>query len=121
MVLPKKWNGGSYTGQFQLRCAAGRTYLWKLRVGDGVATAESQLSVGISAPPVVGAGISYEAEAGAITARSPVPGGSISQSTTTDLAGGSAGCLYFSVTNAGEYAIQAYVNAPGLPRELPFI
>ena len=93
---------------------AGRTYLWKLRVSDGVATAESQLSVGISAPPVVGTGISYEAEAGAITAPFTSAGGSISQSTTTDLAGGGRAVYTFSVTNAGEYAIQAYVNAPGL-------
>jgi hypothetical protein len=93
---------------------AGSTYLWKLRVNDGQATSESQLAVGVKAVPVVVGSLSFEAESGILTAPFVSAGGSISQSTTTDLASGGRAVYSFNLTNAGNYVIQALVNAPSL-------
>jgi hypothetical protein len=105
-VTPVSFNYSAGTG--------GKSYRWKLRVTDGMATSESQLSVDVKAPPAVGERLSLEAESGVITSPFVMSGGSISQTTTTDLAGGGRAVYSFSVTNAGQFVIQAYVNAPSL-------
>jgi len=93
---------------------AGRTYVWKLRASDDLAASESQLTVSVIAPPTVGLGVVIEAESGAITSPFVGSGGVISQPSTTDLASGGRATYSFVVTNAGEYAIQAYVNGSSL-------
>jgi hypothetical protein len=92
----------------------GNTYVWKLRVNNGYATAESDLTVGVEAPPVAN-GVVFPATSGTITAPFVVSGNYIYQSveTTTPATGGSA-YYNFTVTNAGIYVIQALVNAPSM-------
>ena len=92
--------------------SAGSTYVWTLRVSDGQATAQSQLTVGVVAPPA--AGSSIEAESGTISAPFVVANGSISQSSTTGVTDGGRATYNFTITNAGDYVIQAYVSAPSL-------
>ena len=94
--------------------AAGNSYVWKLRVSDGQATGESQLPVAVIAPPTVGGGVNIEAESGVITSPFVSSGGYISQAATTDIASGGRATYSFTITNAGDYVIQVYVNAPSL-------
>jgi hypothetical protein len=105
-VTPASFSYGSGT--------ASNTYTWKLRVSDGLATSESQTTVGVTVPPAVGGGLGFEGESGAISAPFVIASGVISQSTTTDLASGGRASYSFTVTNAGVYFIQAYVDAPSL-------
>jgi hypothetical protein len=93
---------------------ASNTYVWKLRVSDGLAASESQTTVGVTVPPAVGGGLGFEGESGGISAPFVIANGAVSQSTTTDLAGGGRATYSFTVTNAGVYFIQAYVDAPSL-------
>ncbi|MDB6111214.1 MAG: hypothetical protein JWR69_2964 [Pedosphaera sp.] len=91
---------------------AGTTYLWKLRVSDGQTTGESQMIVGVEAPPVAGQGLTFEAEAGTITAPFVSISGYISQPAQTGVTTGGRAAYSFTLTNAGTYVIQAVVNAP---------
>ncbi|MDB6110579.1 MAG: Fibronectin, type domain protein, partial [Pedosphaera sp.] len=90
---------------------AGNTYVWKLRVSNGTATSESQLTVGVEAPPAAGQGLTFEAESGTIKAPFVATNGYIYQAVQTGTNGGRA-AYSFSITNAGSYVIQALVNAP---------
>jgi hypothetical protein len=90
---------------------AGNTYVWKLRVSNGGATAESSHTVGVVAPPLPAGTLAFQAASGIITAPFAVTGGYISQSVETDITGGKA-VYTFTITNAGNYVIQAMVNAP---------
>ncbi len=105
-VTPASFSYGSGT--------AGRTYVWKLRVTDGVLTSETQLTVGVKAPASVGGNLNLEAESGVLSAPFVIANGVVSQAITTDLAGGGRAVYTFTVTNAGTYVIQAFVNAPSL-------
>lgn len=94
--------------------SAGKSYLWKLRVSDGVATSEAELKVMVMAPVVADAGTIVEAESGVLTAPFRAADGSITQATTTELSSGGRAVYLFNVVEAGEYVIQAFVNAPDL-------
>jgi hypothetical protein len=96
-VIPASFSYGSGT--------ASNIYTWK---------SESQTTVGVTVPPAVGGGLVFEGESGVISAPFVIANGAISQSTTTDLAGGGRATYSFTVTNAGVYFIQAYVDAPSL-------
>lgn len=89
---------------------AGNTYVWKLRVSNGYATSESDLTVGVEALP---AGNVIQATSGTINSPFVATNGYIYQSvqTTTPTSGGSA-YYEFTITNAGNYVIQALVSAP---------
>lgn len=93
---------------------ASNTYVWKLRVSDGVAAAESQLAIGVIAPPAVGSGLSFEAESGVLTAPFVIANGYISQPSTTDITTGGRATYTFTITNAGYHVIQAVISAPSL-------
>ena len=88
---------------------AGNIYVWKLRVSNGGATAESSLTVGVETPPA--GTLTFQATSGTITAPFAVTGGYISQSVQTGLTGGGQAVYAFTITNAGNYMIQALVNA----------
>ena len=107
------YEGGAGTAtpvSFTYRAGAGgSTYVWKLRVSDGLATAESQLTVGVLA---VGLGDSIEAESGVIAVPFVSVGGFISQTSTTGIADGGRATYAITITNAGDYVIRALVNAP---------
>jgi hypothetical protein len=93
---------------------AGNTYVWKLRVSDGIATAESDLTVGVEAPPVAGAGLVLQASSGVLTAPFVLASGSVSQAISTGVTNGGTATYMFSVTNAGAYVVQLLVNATDL-------
>ena len=93
--------------------AGGSNYVWKLRVSDGLAASESQLTVGVESPPVVVAGLVFQADSGVVTSPFVVTGGYISQPSQTSVTTGGRAAYTFTVTNAGNYVIQALVNAPG--------
>jgi len=93
---------------------AGDTYVWKLRVSDGSASGESQLAVTVVAPPAAGNGVNFEAESGVLTAPLVGASGYISQPSTTGVTDGGRATYSFTITNAGDYVIQALVNAPSL-------
>jgi hypothetical protein len=90
---------------------AGRSYVWKLRASDGKVSGEAQLAVGVASAPAAN-GLSFEAEAGTVSAPFVVSGGAISQAAQTDVTSGGRAAYTFVVTNAGNYVIQAVVNAP---------
>ena len=91
---------------------AGSTYIWKLRVSNGAATAESDLTVGVEAPPLPAGSLTFQASAGTITTPFVVASGYISQSVSTAVANGGQAVYSFIITNAGNYVVQAVVNAP---------
>lgn len=55
----------------------------------------------------------FPASAGVVTAPLVLKNGTISQPETTDVADGGKAIYNFTVTNAGNYVIQAVVSAPG--------
>lgn len=96
--------------------SAGSSYVWTLSATDSVTalTAQSQLTVGVEAPPVAATGLTFSATSGIITSPFIVTNGYIyqqspAQSTITN--GGTA-TYTFNITNAGNYVIQGLVNAP---------
>ena len=93
--------------------AAGCTFNWKLRVNNGVASAESTLAVGVEAPPPPVEGLTFPSGSGVITAPFVYTNSSISQplQTLSPALGGRA-AYYFTITYPGNYIIQGLVNAP---------
>lgn len=71
------------------------------------------------APPALG--LSFEAEAGVITAPFFVSGGWIEQSVQTDVASGGRASYVFSVTNAGTYTVSMLVNARNAASDSVFV
>lgn len=103
-VLPALYSYGANT--------AGKTYVWKLRVSDGNLTSESQLTVGVVAPPPPAAGLTFEAESGSITAPFVVSNGYISQSSLTGVTNGGRAAYNFNIATTGDYVIQGVVDGP---------
>ena len=92
---------------------AGNTYVWKLRVSDGHATSESDLTVGVEAPPLPAGGLTIPATSGTVSAPFTITSNYISQAVqTTAVTNGGRASYSFTITNAGNYVIQALVNAP---------
>ncbi|HEU5070023.1 MAG TPA: choice-of-anchor Q domain-containing protein [Verrucomicrobiae bacterium] len=92
---------------------AGSTFVWKLAVNNGLASATSTLTVGVVAPPSPTAGLSFQAADATVTAPFALSGGAIGQSVqTVDPTLGGQAVFSFYITNAGNYVIQAVVSAP---------
>jgi len=95
--------------------AAGSTYVWKLRVSNGNATAESTLTVGVETPPLPAGTLTFPVTAGTITAPFIVTGTGtnayISETADTGVTNGGQATFGFSITNAGNYVVQVSVNA----------
>ncbi|HWX19233.1 MAG TPA: hypothetical protein VN578_04910 [Candidatus Binatia bacterium] len=91
---------------------AGNTFVWKLRVSNGHLTSESDLTVGVEAPPVAGGGLSFQATAAVLSGPFALASGAISQSTETGVTNGGQAAFTFTITTAGNYVVQALVNAP---------
>ena len=92
--------------------SAGNTYVWTLSASDGQLTSRSQLTVSIEALPVAQVGLSFAATSGVITPPMISTNGYIVQSIQTGVSTGGVATYTFSITNAGNYVIQALVNAP---------
>jgi hypothetical protein len=71
--------------------------------------ASGQSSTKKMAPPIA----TFLASAGVVSAPLVLTNGTISQPETTDAAGGGKAVYSITVTNAGNYLIQAVVSAPG--------
>lgn len=95
--------------------SAGNTYVWMLRVSDGLATAESSLTVGVEAPPAPPGSLTFQAAAATVTAPFLVSNGILYQTTTvSDATSGGTAAFNFSLANAGSFVIQALVSATNL-------
>jgi len=92
--------------------SGGDTYVWKLRVSDGVSTSESSLTVGVEVPPPPAGTLTFQAGAGTVTAPFFVDSGSILQTVDTDVATGGKAIYQFTLTNSGDYVLRAVVDAP---------
>jgi len=92
--------------------AAGSTYVWILRVSDGQVASQSQLTVGVEAPPPPPGSLTFSATSGSITAPFVVNGTYISQPSQTTVTTGGRAAYTFTITNAGSYVIQGLLNAP---------
>ena len=92
---------------------SGHTNLLRLRVNNGYLSAESSLAVGVLLPPVVAGGLILPASATAYTAPFVLTNDALCQFVeTTDPALGGLAVFSFTLTNAGNYLVQALVNAP---------
>ena len=101
--------------------AVGNTYVWTLSVSNSQGSAQSQLTLGVVQPPTVTPGLTFAAYAGILAApffagTTVVNGATnsyISQTVqTTSITNGGSASFAFTITNAGDYVIQALVNAP---------
>jgi hypothetical protein len=92
---------------------AGNTYVWQLSVSDGYATTQTNLTVGVEAPPLPACDLTFSATSGTVTAPFVVSSNYIYQPVqTTVVSNGGCASYSFTITNAGNYVIQALVNAP---------
>jgi hypothetical protein len=101
---------------------AGNTYLWTLLASNGISTAASTLTVGVEAPPPATASLTFQASNAVVTAPFVLTSGYISQSVqTTDPTTGGQAVFTFTITNTGDYIIQALVNAPNSANNSLFV
>jgi hypothetical protein len=98
-----------------MSAAAGSTFIWKLRVSNGVSSTESTLAVGVEAPPPPVEGLTFLSGSGVITAPFVYTNSSISQPLQTfDPALGGRATYSFTITYPGNYILQGLVNAPNI-------
>jgi len=98
---------------------AGSTYIWKLRVSNGTSSTESDLTVGVEAPPLPSGTLTFQASSGVISLPfvltsiigSLTGAAYISQPLETGLVGAGQAVYNFTITNAGTYVVQVMVNA----------
>jgi hypothetical protein len=92
----------------------GNTYVWTLLATAGTNSASSTLSMSVEVPPAPNTGLTFQASSGTLTLPFSLTGNYISQLITTTVISLAGEALYnFTITNAGNYVIQAQVNAPG--------
>jgi hypothetical protein len=93
--------------------SVGSTFNWKLRVSNGYIIVETNLIIGVDAPPAQVDGLTFLAGAGDIIAPFVYTNGYISQPLQTiDPATGGRAAYAFTITYSGDYVIQGLVNAP---------
>ena len=104
-VSPVNFNYPAGTG--------GNTYTWTLKAGDGSTNLQSQLVTSVEVPPAPSTNLTFLASAGTITAPFALSGGAVSQTVqTTTVASAGTAVYTFSLATAGNYIIQASINAP---------
>jgi len=89
----------------------GNLYVWKLRVSNGSATAESDLTVGVEAAPSSSSNLVFSASSANITGPFLSANGYIVQTVETSVTNGGRATFNFTITNAGTFVVQALVNA----------
>jgi hypothetical protein len=91
----------------------GNTYVWTLLATAGTNSASASLTMSVEVPPAPNTSLTFQATSGTITAPLTVTGNYISQSVTSTTISATGEATYnFTITNAGNYVIQALVNAP---------
>ncbi len=98
----------SVTVQFSPTVAGAINQTVTFTGGDGATAIVSGVAV---SPPIPGS-LTFEAEAGSVTAPFVVASGYIYQTSETSVTAGGRAIYNFTITNAGDYVIQATVNAP---------
>jgi len=93
--------------------AAGKTYVWKLRVNNGYSTSESDLTVAVEAPPVVTSSLTFQPSAGNMSSPFVLSGNYVSQPATTGTNGGQL-VYFFQTTSSSVFAVEAQVDAPSV-------
>jgi hypothetical protein len=91
---------------------ANNSYVWKLRVSNGSATAESDLSVDVEAPPATPGNPTFAATSGTVSGQFATTNGAIYQTVETSTTNGGRATYNFTLTNAGSYVVQILLNAP---------
>lgn len=85
------------------------TYVFRLIASDGKASAIAEATVTFSPDPNT---LTFEAEAGAVSAPFVLQSGYIMQNSLTSVTGGGRASYVFSVPQPGDYIVTAVVNAP---------
>jgi hypothetical protein len=91
---------------------AGEVFYWHLRVSNGTADGESELAVGVEAPPRPAEMLSFQAKDAVTFPPFILTNDYITQRIDTDATNGGRAMFYFTITNDGNYVIQANINAP---------
>jgi hypothetical protein len=92
---------------------APHTYVWTLLATAGTNSASASLTMSSEVPPAPNTSLTFQAPSGTITSPMTVTGSYISQSVQTTVISSAGEALYnFTITNAGNYVLQAQVNAP---------
>jgi hypothetical protein len=93
---------------------APHTYVWTVSATAGTNSASASLTMSVEVPPAPNTSLTFQATSGTITAPFTLTGNYVSQSITTTTISSTGEALFnFTITNAGNYVIQALVNAPG--------
>jgi hypothetical protein len=89
--------------------------------GAGNQTTSAFISVTVQNPVAPAGTVRIEAENGSISGDFTVSNGAVSQTTDTTVTTGGRAVYSFTVTNAGDYQIDAVVNAPDLAENSFFV
>ena len=97
--------------------SGGTTYVWTLTVNDGKTNLTAQATTGVEPPPTPQTGLTFQAtNAATVTSPFVLANGYLSQPVqTTVISSAGEATFNFSITNTGNYVIQAMVNAPSDP------
>jgi hypothetical protein len=100
--------------QFDYAIGTGsRTYVWTLSATDGMTNASSNLATSVEVVPVANVGLTFQAIAGSIAPPLTVSSNYVSQPVrTTVITNAGAASFNFTLTNAGDYVVEALVNGP---------
>jgi hypothetical protein len=95
----------------------GNTYVWTLSVSNSQGSAQSQFALNVLAPPVASSSLTFAAQSGLVTAPFIIGTNGTTiyfyQLSETDGINSNGVAIYnFTITNAGNYEVQALVNAP---------
>jgi hypothetical protein len=91
----------------------GNTYVWTLSVTAGTNSASASLTMSVETPPAPNSSLTFQATSGVLTAPMTATGNYISQSVQSTVISATGEAAYtFTITNAGNYVVQAMVNAP---------
>jgi hypothetical protein len=92
---------------------ANNTYVWTVLATAGTNSASASMTMSVESPPAPNTSLTFQAPSGTLTAPMTATGTYISQSVTSTTISATGEALYnFNITNAGNYVIQATVNAP---------
>ena len=98
--------------------SAGNTFVWKLRISNGVSIAESDLTIGVEAPPPPAGSFTFQAGSGSVTTPFVISNGVVSQNVDVSNSGqagvtnGGQAIYTFNISTGGSYTVSASVDAP---------
>jgi hypothetical protein len=94
--------------------SGGNTYVWTLSATAGTNSGSASMTMSVETPPAPNTSLTFQATSGVLTAPMVATGNYISQPVQSTVISATGEALYTcTITNAGNYVIQAMVNAPG--------